>query len=193
MTSQIISETIDSAYPVAGVDNDTQGFRDNFQIIKDGLGTAASEITELQQSTAKLDQDNNFNGSQIASALLKDIRHETSINGAPLLNSIEIDVSSAHYHRYVISADLQISISGWPEDSYAEVFLELTGTGADQDTDVRTVTLNTGATDFKTTVNWPDNIEVDEGTTDSHIIKLWSFNGGATVFATYEGKFLTNV
>jgi len=30
MASQIIPETIDAQYPVAGQDNDTQGFRDNF-------------------------------------------------------------------------------------------------------------------------------------------------------------------
>jgi hypothetical protein len=45
--SNIISETIDGTYPVAGVDNDTQGFRDNFTIIKTGLATAQSEITSL--------------------------------------------------------------------------------------------------------------------------------------------------
>ena len=70
MTSQIISETIDGAYPVAGIDNDTQGFRDNFSIIKTGIATAASEITQLQNSTAKLDEENDFNGTTIADANL---------------------------------------------------------------------------------------------------------------------------
>ena len=45
MASNIISDTIDATYPVAGVDNDTQGFRDNFSIIKTGLSTAGSEIS----------------------------------------------------------------------------------------------------------------------------------------------------
>lgn len=189
MTSQITSETIDATYPVAGVDNDTQGFRDNFQIIKDGLATASTEITELQESTAKLDEDNNFNGSQIASAKLIDTRHETSINGAPLEAGVAIDVATAYYHRYVIGADVQLSVSGWPEDSYAKIILELSGPGLEQDAVVRTVTLNTGATDFKTTSTWPATISVDEGTTDSHIIELWSFNAGSTVFANYVGNF----
>ena len=42
MASNIISSTIDGTYPVAGVDNDTQGFRDNFTVIKTGLATAES-------------------------------------------------------------------------------------------------------------------------------------------------------
>ena len=32
--SDIVYSTIDEAYPVAGVDNDTQGFRDNFNKVK---------------------------------------------------------------------------------------------------------------------------------------------------------------
>ena len=35
MASNIVDTTIDDTYPVAGIDNDSQGFRDNFNIIKD--------------------------------------------------------------------------------------------------------------------------------------------------------------
>ena len=56
MASNIISDTIDAAYPVAGVDNDTQGFRDNFTVIKTGLATATSEISTLQSSTCKAER-----------------------------------------------------------------------------------------------------------------------------------------
>ena len=49
MTSQIVSATIDENYPIAGQDNDSQGFRDNFSIIKTGLATAASEPTTLME------------------------------------------------------------------------------------------------------------------------------------------------
>jgi len=189
MASNIEFQTIDAAYPVAGVDNDTQGFRDNFQIIKDGLSTANGEISELQESAAKLDEENNFNGSQVAGALLVDTRHVTSINGAPLLTGVEIDVSTAHYHRYVIGSDATITVLGWPDDSYAELFLELVGQGLEQDAEVRTVTVNTGATAFKKTDEFPADLQVDEATTDSHLIKLWSYNAGETVFADYIGKF----
>lgn len=189
MASNIEFQTIDAAYPVAGVDNDTQGFRDNFQIIRDGLGTAQTEITALQESTAKLDEDNNFNGSQVASALLIDTRHVTSINGAPLTAGAEVNVSEAHYHRYVIGGDTTITVSGWPDSSYAELILELVGQGPEQGTEVRTITINTGATDFKKTNQFPANLQVDEATTDSHLIKFWSYNAGQTVFADYIGKF----
>ena len=68
MASNIISGTIDGAYPVAGVDNDTQGFRDNFTIIKAGLAVANSEVTALQTNTAKLNASNDFLASDITNA-----------------------------------------------------------------------------------------------------------------------------
>lgn len=52
MASTINSNNIDTLYPVAGQDNDTQGFRDNFRNIKNNLNTAAQEITALQANVA---------------------------------------------------------------------------------------------------------------------------------------------
>lgn len=40
--------SINEAYPIAGVNNSSQGFRDNFARIKEGLGTAGKELTYLQ-------------------------------------------------------------------------------------------------------------------------------------------------
>jgi len=48
MTSEINTSGIDVAFPVAGVSNDTKGFRDNFLSIKANLDKAATEITALQ-------------------------------------------------------------------------------------------------------------------------------------------------
>jgi hypothetical protein len=48
MASNINPTNIDITFPIAGQDNDTQGFRDNFRNIKNNLSTAKSEITNLQ-------------------------------------------------------------------------------------------------------------------------------------------------
>jgi hypothetical protein len=52
MASTINSNNIDITYPIAGQDNDTQGFRDNFRNIKNNLNTARQEISELQDDVA---------------------------------------------------------------------------------------------------------------------------------------------
>jgi hypothetical protein len=68
MVSNINYASIDSTYPIAGQDNDSQGFRDNFGYIKNGLTTAASEISDLQSSTAKTNAATDFNYQQISKA-----------------------------------------------------------------------------------------------------------------------------
>ena len=77
MTSAINYSAINTAYPVAGVDNNSQGFRDNFTAISTGLSTAKTEISALQQNTV-LTQDlatssipvvNNLLGSTISNGL----------------------------------------------------------------------------------------------------------------------------
>lgn len=63
MTSAIVSNTIDTAYPIPGRDNDSQGFRDNFSAIKTALQTAANEISGLQSGKADLTNASNFTNS----------------------------------------------------------------------------------------------------------------------------------
>ena len=48
MASNINTGTIDLTYPVSGVDNSTQGFRDNWSAIKNAFDTARDEISDLQ-------------------------------------------------------------------------------------------------------------------------------------------------
>jgi hypothetical protein len=50
MTSTVTnySDYIDTAFPVAGVSNDTQGFRTNFAAIKNAFTATSNEITALQ-------------------------------------------------------------------------------------------------------------------------------------------------
>lgn len=54
MTSLINPQNIDITYPVAGQDNDTQGFRTNFRNIKNNFVTASQEISALQANTSSL-------------------------------------------------------------------------------------------------------------------------------------------
>lgn len=63
MTSSINTSGINVNYPVAGVDNNSQGFRDNFSAIATQFTTAASEITALQNNAVVSNSANNFNGN----------------------------------------------------------------------------------------------------------------------------------
>jgi hypothetical protein len=48
MASNINPLNIDVTYPVAGQDNDTKGFRDNFSSIRNNFTVATAEISAIQ-------------------------------------------------------------------------------------------------------------------------------------------------
>jgi hypothetical protein len=54
MSSNINPNNIDREFPVAGQDNDSQGFRDNFTSIKNNFSFASAEISDLQNSVTSL-------------------------------------------------------------------------------------------------------------------------------------------
>ena len=54
--SSINPNNINILYPIAGQDNDTQGFRNNFRSIKDNFTQAATELTALQTTAARSPQ-----------------------------------------------------------------------------------------------------------------------------------------
>ena len=70
MASNINYLSINENFPVAGQDNDTQVFRDNFDTIKTSLRNAKDEIGSLQDNTAKVNSDNDFELKKIQRALL---------------------------------------------------------------------------------------------------------------------------
>jgi hypothetical protein len=75
MSSNINPAAINGAYPIAGQDNDSQGFRDNFTNIRNNLASAKLEIEELQSKAVLKSAlvssgvaDNNFGGSILRNA-----------------------------------------------------------------------------------------------------------------------------
>lgn len=198
--SEIISATIDAAYPVAGVDNDTQGFRDNFSIIKVGLSTAAAEITQLENSTAKLNAANNFNGSVIGDAELALIT-EKYFNAGTKTAGDNISFLNGHYQRIAINLNnntspgsIAFTLADWPDrDGYAKIIVELVGTSVDGSSSVmHTVDfLGEGGATFKKSSNWPSTLLVDSVTNKDRpiIIEFWTVNQGNTIYAEYKGVF----
>lgn len=130
MTSAIISSTIDADFPIAGQDNDSQGFRDNFNAIKDGLATAASEITVLQNTSAKLDADNDFGGNVIGNAVTNRVYgtvYTTSSTG-----STNISLENGEYQSVTITNTGHVlTFRDWPAtERYAKIRLQLQSNGS---------------------------------------------------------------
>jgi hypothetical protein len=134
MTSAIVYNTIDITYPVAGQDNDTQGFRDNFTNIQQGLATAASEISTLQSNSIDKTANATFNGNVLDTVILKYAGSLSSTVVATVSGSATPGASDYSYRRYSLNADTQFKIDQFPVPatttgglgSYYSVYLELT-------------------------------------------------------------------
>jgi len=193
MASNIISTTIDGAFPVAGVDNDTQGFRDNFTIIKDGLANAKIEIETLQDSTAKKDEDNNFDGSQISGAEFVNNTHAA----VTPTNPIELSYASGSYFEISIArdsgdrADADIGLVDWPDTGYAIIRASIRTDGDESDIVVNWTSSVGGGSTIYLDDSWPS--PDFQATADRKVVEFWTFNGGTTVYGRYIGVFTESV
>jgi hypothetical protein len=188
MTSAINTSNIDETFPVAGRDNNTQGFRDNFSSIKTALTVAKSEITALQSNSATTDDDNDFGGFLLENAEFNKLYGSVRNNGT--VNSpTEINIQNGPLQIVTFSGTTTIRFVGWPDsDLYAKVRMHLKS----NNTDPRTVTFGTEAGgELKYSGDgaaFPSPLIVTSNTTEK-VVEAWTYNGGLTVYIKYLGEF----
>jgi hypothetical protein len=176
--SSINSTDIDAEYPVAGQDNDSQGFRDNFTTIKNSLATAKSEITTLESTTAKLNATNDFNGNLLQEA---DFKATTEfVNPSSNVEASQnISFLNGHYQIIQAGADITLTLADWPASGkLGRIRLQLASDGVGS----RTITWAAAAGgEFKAPAGDAGTLTLTSQTNPT-IVDFWTINGGTTVF-----------
>lgn len=193
MASNINYLSINENFPVAGQDNDTQVFRDNFDTIKTSLRNASTEITSLQTDTAKLNLDNDFELKKIQRAVLQNNRTQKFNGGTVTATPTTIDYENGDYQIYNIGATLSMDFLNFPGDpvftsevtpiGMGKVTLELYSTGG-------SYTLSftaSGGTVIKKDPNFPGTVTIDSAT-DPVFIEVWRHSADV-IFMRYLGKY----
>ena len=176
---------IDATYPVAGVDNDSQGFRDNFTSIKNSLSAAAADLGSLDTNTAKKNADNDFNGNKIQEADFI-ATTETVYETGNITTSQNISFTNGHYQKVEVGGNITLTLADWPESGkLAKLRLEIVtdGTGS------YTITWAAGGGgSFKSHTDWPGTFTV---TSDANpiVVEFWSSDAGLTVLRQSYGTF----
>ena len=131
--SSINTNNINPNYPVAGVNNSTQGFRDNFTSIKTNLNTAGTEISDLQDKVvlkSALDGqslNNDMANTLISNATTRSFRASTYNLGNNVQGTTTINVSQGDVQYGTITANTTLSFGGWaPVGTQSNVELNLT-------------------------------------------------------------------
>ena len=118
MTSSINPNNIDGTYPVAGQDNNSQGFRDNFTNTKTNFQYAADEIDDLQSKVvlkAALTGtvlNNDMNGSLLSNAQIQDFS-QTRVALGTLTGSVGVNYANGHYQTVTTGGSISLAFTNF--------------------------------------------------------------------------------
>jgi hypothetical protein len=189
MASNINTTTINTAYPVAGQDNDSQGFRDNFTNTNSNFIETKTEIEDVQSKgifksalVGVGSLDNNMAGGIIKSATMNDVRG-TVVPHVATENPLNLGIKAGPYHTITPTASFTLAFSDgssadWPvTGSHGKVRLEVI-----IDSVAKTITLPSSVTGGNVTGQTGQIITVS--TPGTYVYELSTRNGGTTVFIT---------
>jgi len=191
MTSQINPESnnYDAAYPVAGQDNNTIGFRQNFASIQQNLQYAKDEITALQANTVQSGANvlNDLNGAVIYDAKLQNQSY-ADINLGNTANIANVNYTVAAYQTLTPTADTTISFSGLPANAAAILTLSITANAASNIATPYTITIPNASSSTSgviglsgNTLSFPRTNSTNAGT---HTYQLLTTTGGSAFTIT---------
>jgi len=135
MSSQIDTTNIDSAYPEAGKDNDSQGFRDNFAAIKNNFTYAKSEIQDLQNKVllkSALEGEtlnNDLGGANIANGNYTNF-HGTAYS-QEVTGTANISVLNGSMQSFILTGNTNFTFTNWPDTgNYAKIRVHFKSNGS---------------------------------------------------------------
>jgi hypothetical protein len=144
MASDINFTDIDETYPKSGIDNSTQGFRDNFSLIKTNFQTSKEEIEFLQENAIIANVNNNLRNGTLANVAFKtsfDVAYNiTTVEGTATYN-----INLANYQSLELDQNITLQISG--VNNYSDR--------------VETIKLRVIVTNPTYTLTWPSEVSVN--------------------------------
>jgi len=184
MTTAITVTNIDGAYPVAGQDNDSQGFRDNFSQIKTQLTTAGTEITAIQTNQAVTNADTDFNGHDQSELVLKDWGQKVVAKGA-VTGSVACSFADANVTTLTTSGNVTLTFTNFPTDDSGTNVYATMKVLLSKAVSTHTVTL--------TGVTFPNDADGDVGDSSTvsttfperqgtYVFDIFSVDGGTTKY-----------
>jgi hypothetical protein len=190
-TATTYINNISASYPVAGQDNDTQGFRDNFSNIKNSTTILAKEISDIQTNGVFANQTTDFyqtgviaNGNFQAVGDVIAPGHWLQSSGG----SLNLDYTEGNYQKWHLNTNTSFTVVNWPVPNIkARIEVEM----KKDPTHVGNISVNfinpspTGHVypDFGSSVTLPVSLT----TSSSVIYEISSTDGGETQFVRFLG------
>jgi hypothetical protein len=119
MPSRIVPTNIDGTFPVAGQDNSSQGFRDNFTNIKNNFTFARNEINDLQGKvllTSALEGttlSNDMAGTQLTRPQLK-AWTQALVELGDVSGLVTVDFNVGNFQKIETNGPVTLNLANWP-------------------------------------------------------------------------------
>jgi hypothetical protein len=183
--SNINPNNIDQTYPIAGQDNDSQGFRDNFTNIKTNLGYAHDEIADLQgkvilkSALTGTTLNNDMGGALVSNAKLQGTRH-TRVASTTSTGTATIDFSAGNYYTLpALTGNTTLAFTNLPSaGNYAEWVVQFPVTGTPPS---YTLTFPSSVTIGTNNLHGYSSNVITFHRAGTYAYKFWTSDGGATI------------
>jgi len=177
MPSQINQNNVDPTYPVAGQDNSSQGFRDNFSAIQTNFGYAYTEISTLQENAVLRNQDNDLGGNTtITSAVFRSSRDTIYALGS-VAGNVSIVYTRSSYQTMTLAGSVVLTFSGFNIANTQQTRIRLQFTVTDPTT---TVTFPASVSLNMSTIAYVSGQTVSFADAGTYIFELSTNDGGTT-------------
>ena len=187
MASNIVPGNIDGTFPIAGQDNSSQGFRDNFTAIKNNFEDAKTEIEDLQTNKASTSSNTSFNNYTVSEAVFKDTALTVYAHGTTS-GTKTLDHTNGHYHTLTTSGNVTLAFANWPGAGMGRFILDITYAST-----AHTLTV-TAATKVADNVTGWDNAldKITVATAGRYLYEFISIDAGTTVLMHQLGNLYAN-
>jgi hypothetical protein len=182
MTSQINPNDIDGAYPVAGQDNDSQGFRDNFTNTVTNFQYAADEITDLQQNAVLkaaltgTTLDNDMNGSLLYNFEASQVAGTVNPLGTTS-GTVTLNWTNGSYQTLTTSGSVVLGFTNFPASGVAaSIVLRITVAST-----AHTLTLPAAVSIGTSNLQGYASNVITFSTTGTYIFEFTTVNGGSAI------------
>ena len=191
MTSNINPNNIDGAYPVAGQDNNSQGFRTNFTNTSTNFQYAADEITDLQNNAVLKSAlvgttlNNDMQGSVLSNAQLQDMS-QTVLQLGTLSGTVTVDYTLGSYQTLTTNGAVSLRFTNFSVSATAStVVVQVTVASTAHTVQLPTaVSVNAqGIQGLNTSTN-----TITFAATGTYSFQFVTSNGGATITVSEVNK-----
>ena len=180
-----INETannIDVLYPIAGQENSSQGFRDNFLNIQLSLLEADAEVTFLQtDAVSKSTINNDMGGNQISTVSLTNLGITSVTDQTVTLPITPIYYNQGSYQEFNLSSDTTFIVINWRDKGVnCPLRLLVKGTPGDR--------IAFAGKPGDSSVLYSDQyLPYQLSGPEITVWDLWTADGGATIYITKVG------